>query len=194
MPAFIQSEKKNHKQIEKIKYIDNNIIPPSCRKYKNISNLIRLINNHRDENKPTKLQRYNYYYYKANENKKLKNFNINISMEDNDNDKTYKKIIRKIDNGFDTNEGGFIKVNNYNVNLNRQKCILKEKLRRSKKHDYMADNILRKCENECLGDLKYSPVKMNHHLTEENSNNKENSTKKKSFTTTNFYESILLIS
>ena len=44
-------------------------------------------------------------------------------MEDNDNDKTYKKIIKKIDNGFDTNEGGFIKVNNYNVNLNRQKCV-----------------------------------------------------------------------
>ena len=57
-------------------------------------------------------------------------------MEDNDNDKTYKKIIRKIDNGFDTNEGGFIKVNNYNVNLYRQKCVLKEKLRRSKNHDY----------------------------------------------------------
>lgn len=191
LPVFIQSEKKIHKQIENIKFIDNNIIPPSCRKYKNISNLIRLINNHRDDNKPTKLQRYNYYYFKTTENKKLKNFNINISMEDNDNDKTYKKIIRKIDNGFDTNEGGFIKVNNYNVNLNRQKCVLKEKLRRSKKHDYMADNILRICENESLGDLKYSSVKMKHLLTEENSNNKENSTKKKSFTTTNFYESML---
>ena len=91
LPVFIQSEKKIHKQIENIKYIDNNIIPPSCRKYKNISNLIRLINNHREENKPTKLQRYNYYYYKTTENKKLKNFNINLSMEDNDSDKTYKK-------------------------------------------------------------------------------------------------------
>ena len=191
LPVFIQSEKKIHKQIERIKFIDNNIIPPSCRKYKNISNLIRLINNHREENKPTKLQRYNYYYCKTTEKKKLKDFNINISLEDNDNDKTYKKIIRKIDNGFDTNEGGFIKVNNYNVNLNRQKCVLKEKLRRSRKHDYIADNILRKCENEDLDNLKYSSVKMNHLLTEENLNNKDNSTKKKSFTTTNFYESIL---
>jgi len=191
LPVFIQSEKKIHKQIESIKFIDNNIIPPSCRKYKNISNLIRLINNHREENKPTKLHRYNYYYYKTTEEKKLKNFNISISMEDNENDKTYKKIIKKIDIGFDTNEGGFIKVNNYNVNLNRQKCVLKEKLRRSKKHDFMADNILRKCENEYLDHLKYSSVKMSHVLTEENSKNKENSAKKKSFTSTNFYESIL---
>ena len=174
LPVFIQSEKKIHLQIENIKYIDNNIVPPSCRKYKNISNLIRLINNHREENKPTKLKKYN----------------INISMEDNDNDKTYKKIIRKIDNGFDTNEGGFIKVNNYNVNLNRQKCVLKEKLRRSKNHDYMADNILKKCKNEYLDNLKYSSVKMKHLLTEENSN-KDNSINKKSYNTTNFYESIL---
>ena len=45
-----------------------------------------------------------------------KNAKENYFFKDEENDDKYKKRIHKIDKMFDTNEGGFIKMNIYNMN------------------------------------------------------------------------------
>ena len=148
LPDFIKSEKKIHHQIKNIKYIDNNIIPPSCQKYKDMSNLINNINNN------VELKSQNIH--------KSKNFNknyINLNITDNEDNKTYDKIIQKIDDRFDKNEGGFIKMNNLNINLNVSKNKLKEQLMKSNKK-FLEINKLVNNYNIGKEYIKYKEVKM----------------------------------
>ena len=168
LPDFIKSEKKIHHQIKNIKYIDNNIIPPSCQKYKDMSNLINNINNN------VELKSQNIH--------KSKNFNknyINLNITDNEDNKTYDKIIQKIDDRFDKNEGGFIKMNNFNINLCKKKYFLKEKIKNSKRNDITIINFIKKYKEENLNNLKNSSFKMNYLLNE------------KTIKSANLYESIL---
>ena len=168
LPDFIKSEKKIHHQIKNIKYIDNNIIPPSCQKYKDMSNLINNINNN------VELKSQNIH--------KSKNFNknyINLNITDNEDNKTYDKIIQKIDDRFDKNEGGFIKMNNFNINLCKKKYYLKEKIKNSKRNDITIINFIKKYKEENLNNLKNSSFKMNYLLNE------------KTIKSANLYESIL---
>ena len=165
LPDFIKSEKKIHHQIKNIKYIDNNIIPPSCQKYKDMSNLI---------NNNVELKSQNIH--------KSKNFNknyINLNITDNEDNKTYDKIIQKIDDRFDKNEGGFIKMNNFNINLCKMKYYLKEKIKNSKRNDITIINFIKKYKEENLNNLKNSSFKMNYLLNE------------KTIKSANLYESIL---
>ena len=165
LPDFIKSEKKIHHQIKNIKYIDNNIIPPSCQKYKDMSNLI---------NNNVELKSQNIH--------KSKNFNknyINLNITDNEDNKTYDKIIQKIDDRFDKNEGGFIKMNNFNINLCKKKYYLKEKIKNSKRNDITIINFIKKYKEENLNNLKNSSFKMNYLLNE------------KTIKSANLYESIL---
>ena len=167
LPVFIKSEKKIHHQIKKIKYIDNNIIPPSCQKYKNMSNLINNANN-------IEIKNQNIHNSKSYN----KNY-INLNITDNEDNKTYEKIIQKIDDRFDKNEGGFIKMNNFNINLCKKKYFLKEKIKNSKRKDITINNFIRKYKEGNLNNLKISSFKMNYLLNE------------KTIKSTNLYESIL---
>ena len=186
LPIFIRSEKIIHLQIKNIKYIDHHVVPPSCRKYKNISNLISnyntLDNNSSsdEENKNNnKLNNKlnNKFNYKANykpNNNNNYNLNLNISLNDNENDRTYQRIIQKIDDKFDTNEGGFIKMNNFNMSLCKQKYYIKEQLKDSRRRDIKIINFIKKYEKEHSNDLKCSKVKMNYLLSDENIKTKDN--------------------
>ena len=167
LPVFIKSEKKIHHQIKKIKYIDNNIIPPSCQKYKNMSNLINNANN-------IEIKNQNIHNSKSYN----KNY-INLNITDNEDNKTYEKIIQKIDDRFDKNEGGFIKMNNFNINLCKKKYFLKEKIKNSKRKDITINNFIRKYKEGNLNNLKISSFKMNYLLNE------------KTIKSANLYESIL---
>ena len=167
LPVFIKTEKKIHHQIKNIKYIDNNIIPPSCQKYKNMSNLINNANN-------IELKNQNIHNSKSYN----KNY-INLNITDNEDNKTYDKIIQKIDDRFDKNEGGFIKMNNFNINLCKKKYYLKEKIKNSKRNDITIINFIKKYKEENLNNLKNSSFKMNYLLNE------------KTIKSANLYESIL---
>ena len=200
LPVFIQTEKKIHLQIKKIKYIDHNIIPPSCQKYKDISNLINnnssiennkqisniktndinnnnnMLNNmlikNTDKNNIHNINNLaNNNIINSNNNNIINQNYINISINGNENDKTYKKIIQKIDDKFDTNEGGFIKMNNFNMNLCKQKYFLKEQLKDSRRRDIKIFNFIKKYRKECSNDLKCSAVKMNYLLSDESKKN-----------------------
>ena len=168
LPNFIKSEKKIHHQIKNIKYIDNNIIPPSCQKYKDMSNLINNTNNN------IELKNQNI------QNSKIYNKNyINLNITDNEDNKTYEKIIQKIDDRFDKNEGGFIKMNNFNIYLCKKKYFLKEKIKNSKRNDITINNFIKKYKEVNLNNLKNSSFKMNYLLNE------------KTIKSTNLYESII---
>ena len=122
LPKFFQDEKEIHSRIKQIKYIDNNIIPLNCKKYK--------IND---------------------------NANNYLSLENNGN--VIKKI-RKINDKFDTKEGGFIIMNNFNMDLNNQKNLLKDKLKENRINDNKIDNLLREYDEKEKSKLKFTEVKM----------------------------------
>ena len=183
LPVFIRNEKKIHFQIKKIKYIDN-IYPPSCRKYKDMSNLINDTNQieEEEENKNKNIADKKIYNNRNSPNiintgNSTNNNNINvinISINDNENDKTYKKIIQKIDDKFDTNEGGFIKMNNFNINLCKKKYFLKEQIKDNRRRDIKILNFIKKYKKERNNDLKSSSVKMNYILSDPNKKQKKN--------------------
>ena len=135
LPIFLQYEKKIHSQIKLIKYIDNNVLPSSCQKYKDLS-FENLKNN--------------------------KNFydTLNISIDEDDNDERFKNVIHKIDEKFDVNEAGFIKMNDYNLELHKQKNIIKEQLRDNKRKEIKIENFINKYIDEQNAILKYSSVKL----------------------------------
>ena len=171
LPVFLRTEKKIHLQIKKIKYIDHHIIPTSCQKFRDITNLVKISNNNNEEE--------NKINNNSNNNNNI--INLNISPNDYENNKTYYKIIQKIDNKFDTNEGGFIKMNNNNINLSKQKYFLKEQIKDSKRLDYKIFNYIKKYKKEHINNLKTSSFKMNYLLSDENIKSKKD----------NFFELIL---
>ena len=127
IPLFFNLEENIHKQIDKIKYIDYNIIPNSCKKYKN-------------EN------RINKY----------------LGLDTNENDKTFLKHIKKIEDKFDINEGGFIKMNKNNIDLHKKRNILRDQLKENQMKDQKIDMFLKKYEKEQLEKFKYKKVRLIH--------------------------------
>ena len=143
LPIFLQYEKKIHIQIKYIKYIDNYILPRSCQKFKDQS--IENINN---------------------DNKNLDD-SLNISIDADDNDEKFKEIIHKIDEKFDINEAGFIKMNDYNLKLHKQKNIIKDQLKNNKRNEKKIENYINQYIDEQNSTIKYSSVKF---LNESNDN------------------------
>ena len=179
LPIFIRAEKKIHLQIKNIKYIDHHIVPASCQKYKDLSNLISNNNNTIDNNSISEEEIISKNITTNNNNNH--NINLNISPNDYENDRTYQKIIQKIDDKFDINEGGFIKMNNINMNLCKKKYFLKEQIKDSRRLDIKIYNYIKKYKKDHGNNLKCSSVKMNYLLSDGNIKSKKD----------NFFELIL---
>ena len=97
--------------------------------------------------------------------------NLIISVNENESNKTYQKIIKRIDDKFDTNEGGFIKLSNYNLILLVQKNFIKSQITNNKRLDMKVDNYIKACDEKERNNLKKSSVKMNYFLNEESFKN-----------------------
>ena len=88
-----------------------------------------------------------------------KNSTENFFIKDEENDDKYKKRIQKIDKMFDTNEGGFIKMNNYNMNLQKRKNELKELIKENSRKDKKANIYLNSFITEQNSKFKFRGVK-----------------------------------
>ena len=75
-------------------------------------------------------------------------------------EKSFLKQIKKIDNKFDTNEAGFIKITNHNKILQSQKKLLIDKLRDNYFKSQSLDLLLRDLNKNHIKNLKYKNVKM----------------------------------
>ena len=126
LPIFLQNEKEIHSRIKHIKYIDNNIIPLNCQKFK--------INNQFNNN--------------------------NLLLNSFENNGIFMKEIQKINEKFDTNEGGFIKMNDFNINLNNQRNLLKDQLKDNKMKDIQVYNLIKEYDENEKYKLRYSGVRM----------------------------------
>ena len=135
LPLFIELEDKIHTQIDSIKYIDYNIIPYNCQKYKN------------------------------------NNKNIG-SLDITENDNIFTKQIQKIEKKFEINEGGFIKMNEHNYNLHKQRNKLKDQLKENHLKDQKIDLFVRKYEEAKRTNLKYRKVRMLHSAKTNDSENR----------------------
>ena len=202
LPYLISKEKKMQKIILNIKYIDYKVVPPSCRKFKDIKEMPTIINDEYElsESRPNNIPKNEPVNNSKNINNKLfevkaltnniqkdKNININKtennvlseenikkplpnlinSINENESNKTYHKLIKRIDDKFDTNEGGFIKLTNYNLGLLKQKDYVKLQLTNNKRLDIKIDNFIKKCDEKERSNLKTSSVKMNYLLNED---------------------------
>ena len=79
-----------------------------------------------------------------------------------ENDETYKGKIKKIKEGYQTNEAGFIKLNNYNILLHKQINKLKEKLKFSIQKERKLEKYVKQFNKEQTTKLKYRGVKISH--------------------------------
>ena len=93
-----------------------------------------------------------------------KNNKKNLILNPLDNNAAFEKEIQKINSRFDTNEGGFIKMNDFNMSLNKQKNLLKEQLKDNKIKDIKVNNYIHQREEKENSKLKYTEVKMNNTL------------------------------
>ena len=96
---------------------------------------------------------------------KKKNIKINFEKEEEENDKVYKRHIQKINDNFELNSGGFIKMNDYNLNLHKQRNYFKKMLKTNQKNYYKIENILKSLAKEEKTHLKYTKFKMNNILS-----------------------------
>ena len=101
---------------------------------------------------PNSFQKY------KNENKVSKY----LGFDTDENDETFIKQIKKIENKFDINEGGFIKMNKKNINLHKKRNILKDQLKENKLKDQQINRFVRNYEKEQLANLKYKKVRLIH--------------------------------
>ena len=85
----------------------------------------------------------------------------NLILNPLENDEVFFKEIKKINDKFDVNEGGFIKMNEFNLQLNNQKNLLKEQLIDNKRKDLKVDCFIKKNEDIENSKLRYTGVKMN---------------------------------
>ena len=88
-----------------------------------------------------------------------KNSKENYFFKDEENDDKYKRRIQKIDRMFDTNEGGFIKMNNYNMNLQKRKNELKDLIKENSRKDRKAYIYLNSFMNQQNSKFKFRGVK-----------------------------------
>ena len=92
---------------------------------------------------------------------KIKNdTEVDNSLSPSDNNKIFINEIKKINKKFDINEGGFIKMNDFNINLNLKKNKLKEQLIENKKKFLKLNSIIKKYEKKEEFKEKYKGVKM----------------------------------
>ena len=105
---------------ENINQFLNNLLPPFIQSEKEIHSRIKKI-----KNIDNKIQEKCQIV-------KLKDNNNNLLNQLED-DKQYIREIKKINKNFDTNEGGFIKMNDFNINLTSKKNKLKDELIKCKK-------------------------------------------------------------
>ena len=94
--------------------------------------------------------------------------------EEEENDKVYRKKIQKIDDNFQLNHGGFIKMNDYNFSLYQQKLHFKDLLKNNKKKIEKINKLLKKLDKEERSKLKYTQFKVNNLILTPNKN-KQNS-------------------
>ena len=99
---------------------------------------------------PETCQKYSKKYSKGN-----------YLITDEENDKVYKKNIQNIDEKFDVNEGGFIKVNDFNIKLHQKKNSFKELLKGNLIKDRKINSFLKSFVTEQNSKLKFRGVKIN---------------------------------
>lgn len=99
---------------------------------------------------PEACQKYSKKYTKGN-----------YLFIEEENDKVYKKNIQNIDEKFDVNEGGFIKVNEFNMKLHQAKNSFKELLKENLIKDKKTDSFLKSYVTEQNSKLKFRGVKVN---------------------------------
>ena len=93
---------------------------------------------------------------------KYKNFdNDENSLSLLDNNKEFINEIKKINQKFDVNEGGFIKMNDFNFHLNCKKNKLKEQLMEIKKKNIKINNLIKQYDKKEEIKERYKGVKMN---------------------------------
>jgi CRP-like cAMP-binding protein len=107
--------------------------------------------------------------------KKFKKNNKNKfeKEEEEENDKVYRKLIQKINENFQLNHGGFIKMNDYNFSLYQQKLHFKELLKNNRKKIDKIDKILKKLDKEERSKLKYTEFKVNNLILTPNKNKQD---------------------
>ena len=117
---------------------------------------------------------------------------------DEENDSVYKRNIVKIDNMFQFNEGGFIKMNDFNMRLYRKKHELKELLKENIRKDNKTDLFLRRYVSEQNSKLKFkgfhkiNPVIPNYDIVDykyDNLDNKNNTIEKEEVKPSSIYYS-----
>ena len=97
-------------------------------------------------------------------------------MQENESNKTYHKLMKRIDDKLDINEGGFIKLTNYNLGLLKQKNFVRLQITNNKRIDIKVKNYIKNYEEKEKSNLHSSNVKMNYQLNEESFKNRnENS-------------------
>ena len=99
---------------------------------------------------PEACQKYSRKYTKGN-----------FLFTDEENDKVYRKCIQNIDEKFDVNEGGFIKVNDFNMKLQKKKNTFKELLKENLIKDKKTNLFLKSFVAEQNSKLKFRGVKIN---------------------------------
>jgi len=107
--------------------------------------------------------------------KKFKKNNKNKfeKEEEEENDKVYRKLIQKINDNFQLNHGGFIKMNDYNFSLYQQKLHFKDLLKNNKKKIEKISKILKKLDKEERSKLRYTEFKVNNLILTPNKNKKD---------------------
>ena len=96
---------------------------------------------------------------------KKNNEKIKIEKEEEENDKVYKRHIQKINDNFQLNKGGFIQMNEYNLNLHKKRNYFKLMLKKNKKNHIQINNLLKNLTKEEKMILKYTKFKMNNILS-----------------------------
>ena len=120
---------------ENINQFLNNLLPPFIQSEKEIHSRIKKI-----KNIDNKIQEKCQIV-------KLKDNNNNLLNQLED-DKQYIREIKKINKNFDTNEGGFIKMNDFNINLTSKKNKLKDELIKCKKKYLELDFLVKQYDNK----------------------------------------------
>ena len=119
-----------------------------------------------------------------------------------DNNKEFINEIKKINQKFDVNEGGFIKMNDFNFHLNCKKNKLKEQLMEIKKKNIKVNNLIKLYDKKEEIKERYKGVKMNKRFYTINVNkgiynnlieNNDVQGKEKLFITKTSYKNINLI-
>ena len=136
---------------ERLKELMVNLLPEFIKLEKEIHSRIKHIKYIDNKVIPLNCQKF-----KVDQRKKK-----NLVLNPLENNEVFFKEIKKINDKFDVNEGGFIKINEFNLKLNNQKNLLKEQLIDNKRKDLKVDCYIKKNEDIENSKLRYTGVKMN---------------------------------